>query len=480
MKTRILIIILAVLLPKLAEACSLCNYTVLVKTWPDMHQTYATFNADPTNHMKVKVTVDYLPPWPGCSISIVNGSRSEYAYGYSATMEFASEGNYPINVYFSFAGSTPFPYTFKARRPWRNMPSNLDANYDGSITPDDVLAVTNWVNSHPNWTLPVIGAKPIGAAAVDVNGDGLCSPIDVLTIVSAYNATLGFAVSTWDFSPVYGSRSCIDGKAQMTMRLTFSPGSVTNIGLYAMRIDGGPWVPFTSSSISKNMGSFSPGKHVAEIAYGATTIKAKAFQVPDLDLTVLPMIMQATTPNSYVRLPNGNTRVTFEVVPTPVFSMDPLGTGVIWPTYSSYGWAVDYQPVNCTSSLLTYEFTPGTHLLQAKVTGSYCWASKTGYTDRSWLFFKAPEPTDVPAEQNISISSLSDSRCRIAFPGNAEGDARILLCDILGRVIVNETVRMHAGNFHDIPLSTMNIPTGMYLVRVDAQDMHATKKIAKQ
>lgn len=95
-------------------------------------------------------------------------------------------------------GEAP-PSTFDAetvagQSNWQNPGDPLDVNGDGDITPSDVLAIINHINSHPvDSSLPDPPASP--PPYYNVNGDESIGPADVLMVVNYLNAHPGGAAA---------------------------------------------------------------------------------------------------------------------------------------------------------------------------------------------------------------------------------------------------------------------------------------------
>jgi hypothetical protein len=69
---------------------------------------------------------------------------------------------------------------------WHNPALAPDVNGDQGVTAQDVLAVVNYINSHPNQArLPPPPAEP--HPYYDVNDDGLCTPLDALIAINYIN-----------------------------------------------------------------------------------------------------------------------------------------------------------------------------------------------------------------------------------------------------------------------------------------------------
>ncbi|MBI3838016.1 MAG: SBBP repeat-containing protein [Planctomycetia bacterium] len=78
-------------------------------------------------------------------------------------------------------GATPMASVALASIPTASVQtSNLDVTGNGVVSPADLLAVINWLNSHP-----ADQAVPAASARYDVNRDGRVTPLDALTIINA-------------------------------------------------------------------------------------------------------------------------------------------------------------------------------------------------------------------------------------------------------------------------------------------------------
>jgi Dockerin type I domain len=94
---------------------------------------------------------------------------------------------------FSAADKPEVAYTFQLEAkadnlyPWRNRKNDLDVDNDGSVSPLDVLVVTNEINANGTRKLDAVGPKKAPFYYYDANGDGSISPLDILTIVNFIN-----------------------------------------------------------------------------------------------------------------------------------------------------------------------------------------------------------------------------------------------------------------------------------------------------
>ncbi len=72
--------------------------------------------------------------------------------------------------------------------PWRNRKNHLDVDNDGFVSPLDVLAITNAINTSGSKKLDNIGPTAEPRYYFDVNGDGSISPLDSLTVINFLNS----------------------------------------------------------------------------------------------------------------------------------------------------------------------------------------------------------------------------------------------------------------------------------------------------
>ena len=107
------------------------------------------------------------------------GLQQQLAGGAGAGLLSGTHNVYTTAAYRSsqFEGSTP--------RPWQNEMLLCDVTGGGRVTPLDVLALINYLNTHGTGALP---SAPIAPNApppyVDVDGDGNGSPADVLLVIN--------------------------------------------------------------------------------------------------------------------------------------------------------------------------------------------------------------------------------------------------------------------------------------------------------
>ena len=74
--------------------------------------------------------------------------------------------------------------------PWQNIRQKEDVDFDGTVSPLDVLALINRINTVGSSALPPPTAPMIsGLGFLDANGDGFLSPLDVLIVINYINAS---------------------------------------------------------------------------------------------------------------------------------------------------------------------------------------------------------------------------------------------------------------------------------------------------
>jgi subtilisin family serine protease len=74
-------------------------------------------------------------------------------------------------------------------RTWQNPFNQLDVDGDGQVTPLDVLAIINFINSGSGSLPEFDPASPLASAFADVNGNNSVEPLDVLAVINAINST---------------------------------------------------------------------------------------------------------------------------------------------------------------------------------------------------------------------------------------------------------------------------------------------------
>jgi VCBS repeat-containing protein len=74
-------------------------------------------------------------------------------------------------------------------RPWRNPSNPLDVSGDGSVSPNDVLLIINFINDQGSGPVPVPTPDP--PPFRDVNGDNFVSAADALAIINFLNSGAG-------------------------------------------------------------------------------------------------------------------------------------------------------------------------------------------------------------------------------------------------------------------------------------------------
>jgi hypothetical protein len=78
-----------------------------------------------------------------------------------------------------------------AQTPWQNPLNRLDVNFDGIVTPLDVLMVINDLNARGSRMLPAPGGSVVPLPYLDVSGNNVIDPLDALWIINHLNALGG-------------------------------------------------------------------------------------------------------------------------------------------------------------------------------------------------------------------------------------------------------------------------------------------------
>jgi len=68
---------------------------------------------------------------------------------------------------------------------WQNQTNRLDVDGEGHVVAQDALTIINYINSHPDYSLPVPPESP--PPYYDINNDGLCTPLDALLVINYIN-----------------------------------------------------------------------------------------------------------------------------------------------------------------------------------------------------------------------------------------------------------------------------------------------------
>ena len=80
---------------------------------------------------------------------------------------------------------------------WQNTLAPNDVNFDGIVSPVDVLIIFNRLNELLSSQLPAPTDLMIADAGyLDVNGDGFVTPLDALIIINFLNSTFGVPADT--------------------------------------------------------------------------------------------------------------------------------------------------------------------------------------------------------------------------------------------------------------------------------------------
>ncbi|MBC8872194.1 MAG: tandem-95 repeat protein [Planctomycetes bacterium] len=75
--------------------------------------------------------------------------------------------------------------------PWHNTANPFDVAGEGTVTPQDVLILINYINSHPgDGSLPDPSGSPPPPPYYDVNNDERCTPLDVLLAINHINGQI--------------------------------------------------------------------------------------------------------------------------------------------------------------------------------------------------------------------------------------------------------------------------------------------------
>jgi Dockerin type I domain len=78
---------------------------------------------------------------------------------------------------------------------WRNELKPLDVNADGTIAPNDALAVINYINAFGSRSVPLTAV--VQAPYLDTSGDDFIAPNDALNVINHINANPTSSNGDW-------------------------------------------------------------------------------------------------------------------------------------------------------------------------------------------------------------------------------------------------------------------------------------------
>jgi hypothetical protein len=303
-------------------------------------------------------------------------------------------------------------------------------------------------------------------------------------------------VPYWTPSPTWnGVRTCPDRSVLYRVKLPTCQQCLTT-GIHTWNINGSGTALLCNHSYDIWLHPGAPNwleRHTTPYIFGTTvTDWSIPIYVPDLSVNGG---VYFTRKSPALVDSNDKWTVTLQAYVTPIIN-DPLRPGINAAVYAanttkSYGWS----GTTSTGSFDTHYVTGfiGDFPISVTLTGgcTVCGKSWTGqYTEQvytsglpfNFIFNKSAQRTsEVSSSLTISfISTSSGSLARVGVPLNAEGDATIIMTDILGRRVFKEHFEMGGHRSFDIQLSSLSIPSGIYLVHVEGGGMQATQKVWKQ
>ncbi|MFN7734230.1 MAG: cadherin domain-containing protein [Pirellula sp.] len=115
--------------------------------------------------------------------TVLSDGRIQFTHSISSPTQIVLQYEFQDeNAVASNVGTT----TISFYSAFQNQANPLDVDYDGVITPLDVLAIVNDINAAGSRQLPL--NSPDTNPAVDINGDGFVNPLDVLLLVNRLNS----------------------------------------------------------------------------------------------------------------------------------------------------------------------------------------------------------------------------------------------------------------------------------------------------
>jgi hypothetical protein len=147
-------------------------------------------------------------------------------------------------------------------RPWQNIDNPLDVNGDGSISPIDVLLITNRINNlGPGLLPPPSGGSP--PPFYDVNGDGSITAIDALNIINRLNNPVAAPEGEGE---ELADQAIVVGDSQPDMHLgrlvtSFSPGYEEQRMPAALWGEVDPWTDSVHSLVGMETDRYGSGVH---------------------------------------------------------------------------------------------------------------------------------------------------------------------------------------------------------------------------
>ncbi|MCY2989560.1 MAG: pre-peptidase C-terminal domain-containing protein [Planctomycetota bacterium] len=162
------------------------------------------------------------------------------------------------------------------RSPWQNPSNRFDVDGSKLVTPIDVLTEINYVNSHPDGSLPTVGTEG-PPPYYDVDGNGRAEPADILAIISEIN------------SPTKNVTSGGEGESAPVAQAA-TAGSVVSIGQESL-VSAPAAMSVSGSTIDSSVATLNSASSNAAGTYGV----APAFVGPSKNLQS-DLTLRSTSP----------------------------------------------------------------------------------------------------------------------------------------------------------------------------------------
>jgi hypothetical protein len=385
-----------------------------------------------------------------------------------------------------------------------NLPPNFDVNRDGVVNAADMDKL------YQEWPYRNLYGPPFGMplGGLDVRVDGIFDMYDVIVLGNELFARSGGERANLPYlgpAIMTGARPCPLREATVNIKglgpfLTAMGGGHPWLSCMRVYVDGFDKGALTSAGLTLQL---QPGTHQVRIrpAWWAMPTPAMAPIWATEPIIIEDLKLDGYTGfgryGSSFLLPNGKTSVSWKATVTPkIYDQHVVGSTDVTNFYTIskfYSWSLSYiAPPVYNQEIFTWACSPG--VTEVSLTAGFSVTCGTGLrfekTTAQMIYISpssngggySPKEETPPKRDNnaIAIRTCSAGVVEILSGTGTEGDASIVMTDILGRVVLNDHMSLDGERQHSINLASMNIPSGIYLIRVDAAGIVKTVKVRKR
>jgi hypothetical protein len=423
--------------------------------------------------------------WEDGTVSSATSAPGTGIYGpeFFATATHTYPMPHPTKTYNIHVTCTKFGFPMASddvavtvTQPYHNPANPNDVNYDGVFDVNDVQAVRNACVSIPlPLPLPhIFGWNPF--RGVDINGNGNLDIGDLTAIVQAYynaQSPKGIIYS-YNSTP----RTCPGRAVSTTITCQGVNGLLpfTRLEVFGGLYDG-------TNSTTTNL---PPGNWPVKISYilpgsnGLMELASGSIPVSDLSFGGYCYVWYTTNSGSMSCTFNSNV---YPWVWDPItrLSVDFGAHGTI-----TRNWFVNDIAAG-TGNGFAYTFPAyGTYNITCQATLDYCGLSYTTNCGTSVSIYSMPgppgphKPIHDGESQEITVQSLSGEILKVLFPTDAEGPGSISIYDMMGHTVMTRQVTLPEEQDFRVNMRSLNIPSGIYIVKVQTAGIAKTEKIWKK